>query len=563
MRKILILILLACSLVAEADKWYIATAANGGSDTNGDGSISAPWLTLKHAADTVTGANFVGDTIVVGVGTFTETAQIAVGAGVSIYGAGSTSILVLTWTTASSSQGCIQLSSYPTEGTNGNQSISHLYLDGDLTGTAAISVYCRGNVKLHHLTIVDFAQAGITFRGGAAGQDVATRAIGNEIYNCTITNSSSRTGGVTDGLIRFGAQSGLLIHDNILDQTDRASGNNGNIIDAVWGYNDGIKYYNNKSYKNDNEGTEWNFHIEEWNGRGGWEIYDNEFHGGGTCIDVGGDSNIKGTYAYSFWIHGNLFEQPTLTAQTYHYNIGIDLERNVQDAIIERNYFKNYNWGIYFSCDGYSTNLGSDNIKIRYNIFDAIGTTDNVYAAAVMITAEETSLGHSNIYIDNNTMTAGTAFNVGAGIITAIYVGTLNNLYIRNTIIKGFYAGPIWVAAAVNPDTVYYQNNHSNNTSDAIYYSAGRAIGTLISADNQTGDPLFRSSSDLHLQSTSPAINAGIDVSAITGGLDFHGAALYGAAYDIGAFEYGVNRMIILNDSIMPTINYKIVLIDH
>ena len=39
MRKILILILLACSLVVEADKWYIATAANGGSDTNGDGSI--------------------------------------------------------------------------------------------------------------------------------------------------------------------------------------------------------------------------------------------------------------------------------------------------------------------------------------------------------------------------------------------------------------------------------------------------------------------------------------------------------------------------------------------
>jgi hypothetical protein len=77
------------------------------------------------------------------------------------------------------------------------------------------------------------------------------------------------------------------------------------------------------------------------------------------------------------------------------------------------------------------------------------------------------------------------------------------------------------------------------------------------------GDPLFRSSSDLHLQSTSPAINAGIDVSATTGGLDFHGASLYGAAYDIGAFEYGVGRLMILNDTIMPTINYKIPLIDH
>ena len=35
------------------------------------------------------------------------------------------------------------------------------------------------------------------------------------------------------------------------------------------------------------------------------------------------------------------------------------------------------------------------------------------------------------------------------------------------------------------------------------------------------------------------------------------------AAYDIGAFEYGVGRLMILNDSIMPTINYKIPLIEH
>ena len=30
MRKILTILLIACSLVAEAAKWYIATAANGG-----------------------------------------------------------------------------------------------------------------------------------------------------------------------------------------------------------------------------------------------------------------------------------------------------------------------------------------------------------------------------------------------------------------------------------------------------------------------------------------------------------------------------------------------------
>ena len=69
------------------DRWYVATT---GSDTHGKGTLADPWLTIKHAADTITGAAFVGDTIVVGEGTFTENTQIALGVGVSIYGAGAT-----------------------------------------------------------------------------------------------------------------------------------------------------------------------------------------------------------------------------------------------------------------------------------------------------------------------------------------------------------------------------------------------------------------------------------------------------------------------------------------
>jgi hypothetical protein len=554
MKKLLIIPFLLLSLIVSAqDKWYIATT---GSDSHGKGTIADPWLTLKHACDTVTGANFVGDTIMVGVGTFTETSQSALGVGMSIKGAGVTSVLVMTYTSLSSSAGCIQLQS-GTEGTDGNQSISHLKIDGDLTGTTGIVVYCRKNVSIHDITMVDFDQCGIHFRGGI-GAVATTKATGNQVYNCDISNSSTR-GAVSDGLLKINNQSGMLIHDNILRQTGKASGSNGNILDAVGGYNEGLKYYNNKSYKNDNEGTEWNFHIEEWNGRGGNEIYDNEFHGGGTAIDLGGDSNTKGTYAYSWWIHDNLIEQTSLTAQAYRYNIGIDLERNVKDAIIERNHFKNYNWGVYFSCDGYSTNLGSDNVKIRYNIFEAIGTTDNVYAAAVMISSQETSLGHSNIDIDNNTMTAGTAFNVGAGVITAIYTGTLENVRIRNNITKGFYAGPIWIAADVDPDTVYYQNNQLNNTSNAVYYSAGRAITTLVTSGNQTGDPLFKSATDLHLQPTSPCINAGIDVGLTT---DYAGHHKYGAAWDIGAYEYGIRYLVDVNGKLVRNSEGKFIMIE-
>ena len=238
----------------------------------------------------------------------------------------------------------------------------------------------------------------------------------------------------------------------MLTQTGRTTGNNGNIIDGVGGYNDGLQYYNNVSRKPYSEGAQWNFHIEIWNSRGGMNIYGNQFQGGGCHIDIGGDSNTKGSYAYSWWIHDNLFNQDALQAYNAdgYYTIAVDLERNVQDAIIERNHIRRLNWGVYLSCDGYSTNLGSENIRISYNIFESIGTTDNLYAAALMISSLETSLGHSNIRFDNNTITAGASFNVGAGIITALYAGTLDNLYIRNNIMKGFMR-PMGVDATQNP----------------------------------------------------------------------------------------------------------------
>lgn len=511
-----------------ADWIYVATTGNDGT---GDGSAGAPYLTLGHAVTQAT----AGDTIYVTAGTYNISTQVAVPVGVSIMGAGNTSILVLTWTTASSSQGCIQLSSYPTEGTNGNQSISHLYLDGDLTGTAAISVYCRSNVKIHDLTVVDFAQAGIGFRGNAAAGEATTKATGNQLYNCTITNSSSRTGGVTDGLIRMSSQSGLVIHDNVLTQTGRTTGNNGNIIDGVGGYNDGLQYYNNVSYKPYSEGAQWNFHIEMWNSRGGMNVYDNQFQGGGCHIDIGGDSSTKGSHDYSWWIHGNLFNQDALQAYNAdgYYTVAVDLERNVQDAIIERNHIRRLNWGIELTAD---EGNGPERNHIRYNIFEEIGTTDNIWSAAVMLTTVDTGGGPENNYIDNNTITAGTAYNVGGGIIFAIYNGVAQNTHIRNNIIKGFMR-PLWVAATQNPDTVYYQNNQSNNTSNNIYYSSGRAIGTLISAGNQTGDPLFRASGYYRLQSTSPAINAGLSVGLTS---DFAGHRVpQQDTVDIGAYEYG------------------------
>ena len=54
--------------------------------------------------------------------------------------------------------------------------------------------------------------------------------------------------------------------------------------------------------------------------------------------------------------------------------------------------------------------------------------------------------------------------------------------------------------------------------------------------NSNTGDPFFVSASDFHLQSASPAINAGTNVGLTR---DYAGTAIpQGSAPDIGAYEY-------------------------
>ena len=119
MKKIFTILMLFASLTLGAQtKWYIATAANGGSDADGDGTITDPWLTLKHACDTVTGANFVGDTIMVGAGTFDETVQVARSVGVSIMGVVASPLTSII--TSSEALDPIILMSSAAEGTDGN-----------------------------------------------------------------------------------------------------------------------------------------------------------------------------------------------------------------------------------------------------------------------------------------------------------------------------------------------------------------------------------------------------------------------------------------------------------
>lgn len=565
MKKILIILLLAVSLVSQATVWHIATTGNDGT---GDGTVGTPWLTLAYA---ITQASS-GDSIYVTAGTYDIGTQVDSPVGISIYGAGATSILRAT----AAVNPMIELSS-AVQGTEGNQSISFLKFDGNgLTGTWAININLRSNVTVHDLTVEDFSSRGVQFRGtGATHVEPTTYSTGNSIYNCTFINTNDR-----GGAIRASGQDGLLIYDNVITSYQRALGHDPtNVVmtggaaanPARGGWNKGIKFYNNTSNMDrvyfDSDGTTplWGFHVESWDVMGGFEFYNNTFNGGHVPIDIGGTFNVKGDYDYSWDIHNNVWQWSAQWPTDVDGSWGMVFEGGVQDLIIRNNYFRNVPWGIHSSIVQ-SPRLHK-NIHIHHNVMENIGWGNSVWGFGMWIAGGAADAVVRDINIYNNVIsggTSGTGSITGGIILNSSY--DISNVKIRNNVIQnvvnygciGFWDG------AGTIDSITIQNNilHNNVNSSNFYYRNGKTVSYFVNNGDIKSDPLFVSSSDFHLQATSPGRDAGLDVSAITGGTDFHGASLSGAAYDIGAFEYGTGRLVNIGTTI-PTINYKLVLIDH
>jgi hypothetical protein len=494
MKRIFTLFLITISYLTQAQTTYYV-AATGGDDAN-SGKEESPWATLAYA---VTQAS-VHDTIFLKAGTHNINSQVSVPVGIHIKGAGPTSIISSGVTDQWKATLLLHSAS---EGTDGNQSISYIKMDGNETAWGAIQVNARSNVIIHHCTFVDFFSCGVIFNASTAYYGPPEiRATGNKYFN-NISNNCSDYPLADDGQghVMFGGQDGIEIFNNTMTQTSRELKRNGYLIKFYsYGYSRAFKIYNNTL--NRAIGSQgypyYDFSIETWHTEGGAEIYNNVMTGG---IDVGGGITynclVTGDYDYGIWIHDNIIGPEEYAGSE---TTGIYLECNTDGAIIERNYFKNQYNGIMVTPGSGQT---CQNHTIRYNSFSGVRSYGIRFINGV------NGGFANNIDIYNNVFVAGSTSLVGIGLLS---VGTTTDLNVINNIVVGFDYAAMFAngASGQTIDGLNIQNNilYDNASSNEPVLS-NITPTNYVNSDNIIDDPQFFSSENFHFMEDSPGIGAG------------------------------------------------------
>jgi hypothetical protein len=516
---------------AQTPTHYISVLGN---DNTGTGTASAPWKTLVKACSSV---NVVGSVVQVTAGVYVETQQCQLAVGVSIQGDGVNSVLQSTITNDFTPL----IYAGSTEGTNGNQSISFVKLDGkNLTGNSAVWIAGRSNVSIHDIEVVDFVDNGITFSGrqdGSALPPNTAYAAGNTFYNNKVTNSA-RFFGFGRGLLQIGGQRDMLIYNNILAQDSRPSGENGWPIKYFNdGYLQGVKIYNNTITKNQLFGTgeDWSFALELFNAQG-VEIYNNTIQGS-LDFNYQGD---KGVYPFTLHIHDNLIRAPTLTNRVQEAMI---FEFDTDSVIIENNRFDKLTQGVVFYA---RPGTVLSNITIQRNLVTDMGSLIGQAYFVGGFGSSNSPFSVSNMKIINNTVlsiadtTQKGDFGMG---FTGVPGFTFDRLVVKNNIISGFKIAPTLIQDRSRfTNSAFEYNDFYNNGDDTrlipTWASPGVAFPSSTTEANNliTVNPSFIGGGNYMLQTSSTLVNAGANV-----GLSFNGSAP-----DIGYAETSVGCAVAL-----------------
>ncbi len=534
MKSLYFLTLILLCISANATTIYVSTTGN---DATGNGTSGNPYATL-HKASTVA---VNGDVIHINAGRYTENNQCTIATGVSIEGADSSTTFITTNYVGGNDNSAFLMLGSSNPGTNGNQHIWNISFDGNnLTGDRCLYIGYRSNVSIYGCSFKHFIAYAISFKGTTSAYSYNDQLYNSTIYDCAGTH------GTYGGAILMTATDSLQIHDCMLVDTSRSQGNNGNIIGGVSGYNRGLKYYNNVSWKPLNDkGNNYNCTLEFWFSEG-VEIYGNTFNGGGYTIDDGGTGFfLTGKYPYKFYIHDNVFQQfQQVPNSTGYFAVALNNESGQGRDWFIKNKVINYPTGVNIII-GYANNVKSDSNEISKNLFVNCGYSDgtNNYQGIIELQIYQNSYRAHGDTISNTLIYNNTFYTVpGAGKAKSALViecdSTVNlvrNTKFLNNIIDGAVGSygyiTFWeyqshtsfglIDNTTSTNNVVYGNANSNN----ILYRTGRNssnVTNVVESSILKSDPKLNL--DYSLQLGSPAINAAINIG-------------YGS--DIGAIPYG------------------------
>ena len=531
---------------------YYWVAING-SDAVGDGSYGRPWLTLAYAVTQVS----TGETINIKSGTYNIATQLTLPEGVSLKGQGMTNTILRATTALSPMISMLSLA----EGTDGNQSISYLMLDGDLIAQQALYSRGRINIKLHHITVVDFlgtTRNVVRIDGRVAGAgEPTTWATGIEIYDCAFTNNGAAFVYSPNVYFAWAAvelmgTSGALVHDNVFN--NQTGGRYGYCLKCINGYIRGAKIYDNEFYTNvrDQNGvTSYSFCIELWNGKGGVDIYDNYCNGGG--IDLAGRGwEDPYSYGYAARVHHNTL---ILNAQpTYRSTAALLFESGSDDGVyFYKNYVKNFTHGVTFSmrndADAFVVNI--DGFYIYYNIFENLGKNNSTQAgygitnsivnvtkdtgSEVTFDATVNDFVVANNVIYHSVLTAFGLYLTATDSVSG-HGATWTNVLVVNNIFGIMYWPCQWKDQTL--DYVTVKENIFHDAEDTTMFNNCTVTNDDVEAGvDDNPDFIGGAPFNFHLQAGSPAINAGVATGQAFITTDYDDEAIANPP-EIGAYEF-------------------------
>jgi parallel beta-helix repeat protein len=166
------------------------------------------------------------------------------------------------------------------------------------------------------------------------------------------------------------------------------------------------------------------------------------------------------------------------------------------------------------------TSFAAHNNVVRNNVVFRNGSR------GILLASGNDNLAYNNLSFENGVAKAAAGITIGSGARAKVY----NNTVFDNP----GYCVELGISGAPSGSVVKNNICHQNGVN-----IVGKNVGdTIITHNLTTADPKFVSASggDFHLQSTSPAINAGTTLTEVA--KDFDGVSRpQGGSYDIGAFE--------------------------